>query len=82
MYLLYLILFLKVFYDILSIWGVIEAVLLRQHWIWLILLITILILAPPIGFGMTMFCKYSIRRKKSGPKKKKKTPIPMAIGRS
>jgi hypothetical protein len=61
-----------VLYDILSVWGVIEAVLLRLHWGWLLLLMVLLIFLPPVGFGMTMFCKYIIWKKKRGPRKKKK----------
>jgi hypothetical protein len=66
--LLYLI---AILYDILSVWGVIEAVLLRLHWGWLLLLMVLLIFLPPAGFGMTMFCKYIIWKKKRRTRKKK-----------
>lgn len=88
-----IIILISLLYDILSDWGVVEAVLIRLHWGWLLLLMGLLIFLPPVGFGMTMFCKYIIWKKKRRSRKKNSDrhrdgdpdelpPIPMAIGTS
>lgn len=65
-----------ILYDILSVWGVVEAVLLRLQWYWLATLMLLLIFLPPVGFGLTMFIKFWLRKKKPGPKKGKKKKDP------
>jgi len=71
---LILVIVISFLYDILSIWGWVEVVFLRLNWYWLVLLLFILIYFPPIGFGMTMFCKYVIwNKKRRTPKKKADT---------
>jgi len=69
---LHFIFYLSILYDILSVWGVVQAVLLRLHWLFLVLLVILLIVFPPLGFGLTMFVKYRIRKKKPGPRKRKR----------
>jgi len=61
---LIIVIVISILYDILSIWGWVQVVFLRLNWYWLALLLFILIYFPPIGFGMTMFCKYVIWKKK------------------
>ena len=62
--------FVSAIYPILSLWGYVQAALLRLQWYYLVALLVLLIYLPPVGFGMTMFCKYIIWSKKRRDKKK------------
>lgn len=55
---------------ILGVWAIVEAVQLKIHWIYKILLVLLSMVLAPLAFGLTMWIKWRLNKK--DPDKKNK----------